>query len=579
MKQTTRHNIPTENNSHYQLRRGYLGVVIGFLCGAGSTYVSLSGEYMPWVYGIVSIVCVGYALSILLPIWGYQRDLWRQKIWQGTVRGTFGVLGMVGYIACFCLWLVLGYERASYYNERYAQKVAWIARQVREVPGVSYIQGTITNIRGVSETQDRISLRLKSVNRVQAPQDTHISIRIPIGHYRQRGQKVELQAKLEGIQGYIPYQKEEATNTSTEIQKPTPKEITPQVQGHIDLQRWWKISQWYNAEARLSSPQAITIIDTTHAERGKENAPAIKPWGVIDTLTTYATQIRGGIQNFFSYFFPFRERELAQGLIIGQERWSDEQEQEAFRESGLLHIVSVSGSNIAIILLLVYPWLWWLGRWVRSGVLLCCLLGFGMVVGFGVPVWRAIVMGYVGYMGLQSGRRVWSLGVLLGTLAIFCFISPPSLIFDASLHLSFGSVAGMLLVSRAYPQHSSSTIKSIMTATIGSLIGTFPITLWQFGIVGAVGIASNLFVLPVLPFIMLGIAALGVWYLLGLTTIAAWWGYGVYIFLWGIRMVAYYGSYWNPSMSVSSQFVGASIASVAWATAIGWMVHNIRLKP
>lgn len=114
--------------------------------------------------------------------------------------------------------------------------------------------------------------------------------------------------------------------------------------------------------------------------------------------------------------------------------------------TGIIHILSVSGSHIA----LLFGFLYFLGKWlglsmkvtVFPAVLL--VLVYAAMSGFVPPVIRASLMGILAVIGVLLERRRTALN-LLGAAVAGMLLWNPYFLFDISFQLSVCASAGILL--------------------------------------------------------------------------------------------------------------------------------------
>ncbi len=70
---------------------------------------------------------------------------------------------------------------------------------------------------------------------------------------------------------------------------------------------------------------------------------------------------------------------------------------ENLKASGLMHIMVVSGSNVMMLIIFLSLFLRAFHPWIRISCIALCILGFVILVGGDTPVWRAALMGVIGY--------------------------------------------------------------------------------------------------------------------------------------------------------------------------------------
>jgi competence protein ComEC len=132
---------------------------------------------------------------------------------------------------------------------------------------------------------------------------------------------------------------------------------------------------------------------------------------------------------------------IANDFILGDEAPPDPalsaEVERAFRDSGTIHLLVVSGTQVTLVLA---PLLWLGWRFYRFRLLLwgaACgiLLAYTLLAGAGAPVARAMVMGLVVVLGLAA-RREPDLENSLGLAALVLLLLNPLTAFDLGFQLS-----------------------------------------------------------------------------------------------------------------------------------------------
>lgn len=136
---------------------------------------------------------------------------------------------------------------------------------------------------------------------------------------------------------------------------------------------------------------------------------------------------------------------VAQAMLLGSRVQIDEETRRAFRESGLLHILAISGMNVG----LLWSWLWSLSRWTgRSAkastwTILIALPLYAMVTDANPPIVRATIVAMVVAFGQLIGRSGSVANALaLAGLAVLAW--NPSDLFNTGAQLSFLAVFAIL---------------------------------------------------------------------------------------------------------------------------------------
>ena len=157
--------------------------------------------------------------------------------------------------------------------------------------------------------------------------------------------------------------------------------------------------------------------------------------------------LRESIDKHIGHNLEGPEKVLAQALALGG-HYSElgEEQMKDFSYTGLIHILSISGSHIALLLALVYG----MGRLIKLRKRTCLILGIIVaciycgIVGGDAPVVRATMMSILMCMAYIKGR-LYQAKQALCICAIVCIIYDPFSLFDVSFQLSFGATYGLLI--------------------------------------------------------------------------------------------------------------------------------------
>jgi len=212
------------------------------------------------------------------------------------------------------------------------------------------------------------------------------------------------------------------------------------------------------------------------------------------------------------YFTP--ERGLVKGILIGDTSGLDDETNEAFRNSGLSHVVAVSGMHLTIIVMIAMG-IFGLFRVKMRYTVLFIYLGiiwlFVLIVGAGVSVLRAAFMTSLFFISKLLRKQDDSLTSLALSVLIILIISP-SAFFDIGFRLSVGATLTILIYTKPIEEKLGifpKRIRQIIAVSCSSQIGIIPILMLHFGTVPVLSVFTNLLIAPLAPLIM-GIGTLGV---------------------------------------------------------------------
>jgi len=141
-----------------------------------------------------------------------------------------------------------------------------------------------------------------------------------------------------------------------------------------------------------------------------------------------------------------QEQAMLAALLLGERRSIDADTYEAFRKTGLAHIISLSGMNLAILVTVI----WWfsklagLPKRARAVICMVATAAFLLAVPPMAPIFRATVMVWAYCLAVILRRHVSHPLNSLSLAAIVLLLMRPTQLFEAGWQLSFSAVAGIL---------------------------------------------------------------------------------------------------------------------------------------
>ncbi len=164
-------------------------------------------------------------------------------------------------------------------------------------------------------------------------------------------------------------------------------------------------------------------------------------------------------------------------LIFGERKYLDSQVYKSFVETGLAHLIAISGSHIAILFFSLNFILFFLNERVRYIILAFVLPFYAVFTGFGIPVVRAVFMALLFVFSKILYLKNNSLNILFFTAFVFLVLNPDSL-FSVSFQLSFMAVLGIILAVEIFKEYNI-WIKLFVVSVFATLF-TAPIILYYF---------------------------------------------------------------------------------------------------
>lgn len=192
-------------------------------------------------------------------------------------------------------------------------------------------------------------------------------------------------------------------------------------------------------------------------------------------------------------------RALAGAMLLGDRAALGPELQRCLRETGLIHLVAISGLNVALVLWLLFG----LAqralrvRWLLLVSSVPFLTLFALVVGPRSSVLRAVLAAFAVLLGRCLGREGDALNSL-AWLAAVLVASAPAIVREPGYQLTFAATAGLLLarsLTAELPLRSA-LARTGLALSLAAYVTTAPILAWHFGWLAPVGVLVNLVAVP-----------------------------------------------------------------------------------
>ena len=202
---------------------------------------------------------------------------------------------------------------------------------------------------------------------------------------------------------------------------------------------------------------------------------------------------------------------LLLALLSGSREYTEKTVSDAFRDSGLSHILALSGMHLGLFGAIAgFLGRKASGRNLGDAVQLLAVLFFVWFAGVSPSLFRAFLAALILYLNsLFRMNRPDALSLLC-----FCFIIHtvifPNHIFDAAFMLSYSSLGGIIILSqfirKIIPVFVPYKMRLSLSDSSAAQISTAPISLKLFGKIAPIGIIASLFVSPLVTlFLYIGL--------------------------------------------------------------------------
>lgn len=175
---------------------------------------------------------------------------------------------------------------------------------------------------------------------------------------------------------------------------------------------------------------------------------------------------------------------------------------DSFVTTGLVHILSVSGSHVSLLAATIA----WLGLLLRlprpltAGLVLLAVAFYVILAGCVPPAVRSGVMGGLAFIALAIDREHEGQYIMLLT-GMLMLATSPLLLFHISFQLSFAATAGLLFLAPVFrtwmKAHGLPDFAAAgLSITLAAQLATLPLLAYYFGRVSLVAFLANLILVP-----------------------------------------------------------------------------------
>jgi len=282
----------------------------------------------------------------------------------------------------------------------------------------------------------------------------------------------------------------------------------------------------------------------------------------IRSLRRDIADLRIALDRSLARSLPEPEASLAAGFVFGRDGNLPDGVYQDFRDTGLAHLVAVSGTNVTLVAAVAFAFVTpWLGRKRATLVAAMLVVAYVLAAGASPSVVRAGTMASVYLGGAALGRQRSSL-TALSVAAVAMTGMSPGIALDVGFQLSLAATAGIIvfaswiaptLVRLRVGAILPSPVVVTLAMTLASTVATLPIIWVTFGRISLVSLLANLLAEPlfVAAFVLSGASA---------AAGAMWQPAG-----WALGVIAYYplaGIAWIASAIADLPFAAVALPSI-----------------
>jgi competence protein ComEC len=226
---------------------------------------------------------------------------------------------------------------------------------------------------------------------------------------------------------------------------------------------------------------------------------------------------------------------IAAAMTTGQEAWLNPDDVDVMRDSGLAHILSISGLHMAVVggfafflvrlLVAASPWLALRvsGKKVAAVAGLAAVGTYLIVSGAPPPAERAAITASIAFLAILLDRQAITMHAL-AVAAFVVLLLQPEAIVTPGFQMSFAATAALVALVEAWPgrpkeistplpilvvQRAGAWLGAAVLASLVAGAATGPFAMQHFNRTAMYGLAANLASAPVSDFLIMPMLALG----------------------------------------------------------------------
>ena len=223
-------------------------------------------------------------------------------------------------------------------------------------------------------------------------------------------------------------------------------------------------------------------------------------------------KVRKAIDNEISKLYLPQTAGFLRGQLLADRSSIDYNAIVEFINSGVVHILAVSGLSVGFIVLIIMIALGRFNVYLRSILMILGIIVFLVLTDLRAPTVRAVIMSILFIIGILTNRSTNGFNSLAVSAFIILFFDPAQL-FDPGFQISYSAVLSILVFYPVFQRTINDfSIKTkwlkylllFIGLSLCAQIGSLPFTLFYFGKLSLVSLFANLLVIP-LAGIIIGI--------------------------------------------------------------------------
>ena|GEM_PF-3151175 len=199
------------------------------------------------------------------------------------------------------------------------------------------------------------------------------------------------------------------------------------------------------------------------------------------------------------------EAPLARGVLLGDTSQIGEGLMLSMRNSGQVHILSVSGLHISIFAVILNQPTKALPKWGRLLARFAVVVFYVAITGFSAPAVRAALMLFAFWVAAPLAGRSDGTTALLFSFAGTVFLQPLAWV-TISFQLSFACMLGLIALEpsiRRLLRFPDKSVYRLFSSTIAVQLAVLPLGIYYFGGFSWISFFLSPLIIPLCPFIVI----------------------------------------------------------------------------
>ncbi len=321
-----------------------------------------------------------------------------------------------------------------------------------------------------------------------------------------------------------PDRREKSLHITIEVEKVGEESATGKILAFVPRDEKISYGDTVTVRGEVAEPQPFAT-DTGHTF---DYPGYLRAHGVsaILNLPTVAVVTSGGstflgtlysikhtFENSLERQYPEPDVALLEGILLGEKHGVPKDLTNDFIQSGLIHVVVLSGYNISIVSVGVFRVVSFLPKTFSYSFGAILMVLFSLMAGAGAATVRALVMGLIALLARYMQRPTLALRALAVAAWAMVVWSPFALLYDSGFILSVLATFGLVTLSpwletkysswRILTHKRLSVLREYAVSTTAVQIYLLPALLYFSGVLSLLSVPANVLALPVIPVVML----------------------------------------------------------------------------